>query len=168
MTALAPRTVLEVGVGTGLTLRRYPSDSAVTGIDLSEEMIEIARRRAGGLNGRRVDLRCMDAEAMELPDHAFDCVTLPYVLAVTPNPERLCAEVQRVCRPGGTIFVLNHFSGAAGWWPLEWLLRSAAARVGFRSHFSYEEHILGRDWEVRSATPVNIWGLSRLVEIRNP
>lgn len=166
--ALAPRTVLEVGVGTGLTLRQYPRTAAVTGIDLSEEMIEIARRRAGGVNGHRVDLRRMDAEDMQLPDHSFDCVTLPYVLPVTPDPDQLCAEVQRVCRPGGTIFLLNHFSGAAGWRPIERLLRGAAARVGFRSDFSYEAHVLGRDWQVRRVTSANIWGLSKLVEIRNP
>jgi phosphatidylethanolamine/phosphatidyl-N-methylethanolamine N-methyltransferase len=159
--------VLEVGIGTGLTLRYYPEDAIVTGIDLSEEMIELARRRLPGLNGRRVDLRRMDAESMQFPDEAFDCVALPYVLSVTPDPDRLCAEVRRVCRKGGTILVLNHFAGARGWGLLESAMRAAAQRVGFRSDISFEQQILARDWEVVSVRTVNLGGLSRLVEIRN-
>lgn len=164
---LRPQNVLEVGIGTGLTLRHYPETMRVTGIDFSEEMIEIARRRVEKLNGRRIDLRPMNAEAMAFPDEAFDCVTLPYVLSVTPDPDRLCAEIRRVCRKGGTIFVLNHFSGSRHWWILEQALRAAAQRVGFRADLSFEEQILARDWRVRSVQAVNLGGLSRLVEIEN-
>jgi len=165
--ALRPAKVLEVGVGTGLTLRHYPRAAALIGIDLSEEMIGVARRRNGGLPGRCIELRTMNAEAMDFPDQAFDCVTLPYVLSVTPDPERLCAEVRRVCRKGGTIFVLNHFSGSRGWWLLERAMRAAAGHIGFRSEFSYAEQILRRDWQVRRVKEVNLGGLSRLVEICN-
>ncbi len=165
--ALGPRSVLEVGVGTGLTLHRYPASAAVTGIDFSEEMIAIARRRAARLPGRRIELLTMNAEAMDFPDQAFDCVTLPHVLSVTPDPERLCAEIRRVCRRDGTIFVLNHFSGSARWWLLEKMMRIAGNKVGFNAEFSYEEQILRRGWQVRAVKDVNLWGLSRLVEIRN-
>lgn len=165
--ALQPARVLEVGVGTGLTLRYYPETVAVTGIDFSEEMIEVARHRIQRVNGRRVELQRMDAEAMAFPDAAFDCVTLPYVLSVTPDPDRLCAEVRRVCRKGGTIFVLNHFSGSRRWQLLERTVRAAAERIGFRSDFDYDEQILQRDWRVRSVKEVNLGGLSRLVEIEN-
>lgn len=165
--SLRPRTVLEVGVGTGLTLRHYPRSAAVTGIDLSDEMIEIGRHRAGRLPGRRIELLTMNAESMDFPDHAFDCVTLPYVLSVTPDPERLSTEIRRVCRKGGTIFILNHFSGSPFWWLLEQAMQAAAGKIGFRSDFSYAEQILGRDWQVRSVTKVNLGGLSRLVEICN-
>jgi phosphatidylethanolamine/phosphatidyl-N-methylethanolamine N-methyltransferase len=165
--ALRPATVLEVGVGTGLTLRHYPRSAALTGIDLSDEMIGVARRRNGRSPGRCIELRTMNAEAMDFPDQAFDCVTLPYVLSVTPDPERLCAEVRRVCRKGGTIFVLNHFSGSRYWWLLEQAIRAAAGHIGFRSDFSYAEQILRRDWQVRCVKEVNLGGLSRLVEICN-
>lgn len=164
---LRPPTLLEVGIGTGLTLRHYPEGTAVTGIDFSEEMIGLARRRLERLHGRRVELRQMDAEAMAFPDGAFDCVTLPYVLSVTPDPDRLCAEVRRVCRKGGTVFVLNHFSGSRRWWLMEQVLRAASQRIGFRADLSFEAQILGRDWRVRSVTAVNPGGLSRLVEIEN-
>lgn len=165
--ALRPERVLEVGVGTGLTLRHYPGATALTGIDISEAMIEIARRRAARLPGHRIELLTMNAEAMAFPDQSFDCVTLPYVLSVTPDPPRLCAEIRRVCRRGGTIFVLNHFSGNPAWWVLEQLLRIAGNQAGFRAEFSYDEQILGRGWQVRSVRDVNLWGLSKLVEIRD-
>ena len=109
----------------------------------------------------------MDAESMAFDDDTFDCVTLPYVLSVTPNPTRLIGEVRRVCRKGGTIVVLNHFSGGRAWWLLETLLRPLASRVGFRSDFDFEEHIARHDWIISSVMSVNILGLSRLVTIRN-
>ncbi|WP_157991497.1 class I SAM-dependent methyltransferase [Caldimonas tepidiphila] len=165
--AMAPKSVLEIGIGTGLSLFDYPASSRVVGIDLSEEMLEHARKRSASLPDRDITLRYMDAEKMDFPDHSFDCVTLPYVLSVTPNPAQLVAEARRVCRKNGVIIVLNHFSGSRFWWFLEQAVRSLADRVGFRSDFTYEQHILAHDWKVESVTPVNIFGLSRLVVIRN-
>jgi phosphatidylethanolamine/phosphatidyl-N-methylethanolamine N-methyltransferase len=165
--ALNPAALLEVGVGTGLTLARYPAESKVVGIDLSEEMLEVARLRRKRLNGRDVHLEVMDAEAMSFDDASFDVVTIPYVLSVTPNPEKLVAEARRVCRKGGTIFILNHFSGSRFWWPLERAVRPVADKIGFRSDFSFGDQILRYDWEVRSVKSVNLMGLSRLVEIGN-
>jgi phosphatidylethanolamine/phosphatidyl-N-methylethanolamine N-methyltransferase len=165
--ALNPGALLEVGVGTGLTLARYPAESKVVGIDLSEEMLEVARVRRKRLNGRDVHLEVMDAEAMSFDDASFDVVTIPYVLSVTPNPEKLVAEARRVCRKGGTIFILNHFSGSRFWWPLERAVRPVADKIGFRSDFSFGDQILRYDWEVRSVKSVNLMGLSRLIEIGN-
>jgi phosphatidylethanolamine/phosphatidyl-N-methylethanolamine N-methyltransferase len=89
------------------------------------------------------------------------------VLSVTPHPERLVAEIRRVCRKGGTILILNHFSGSRFWWFLERAVRSLANRIGFRSDFCFNEQILKYDWEVQSVRKVNCFGLSRLVTIRN-
>ena len=164
---IAPRSVLEVGVGTGLTMARYGKDAAFTGIDVSQDMLDIARARADAMPERAIELHQMDAERMSFADHSFDCVTLPYVLSVTPNPERLVAELRRVCRPGGTILIVNHFSGSRFWWLLERGVRSLAAKIGFHSDFDYNEHILKYDWEVVSAKKVNLFGLSKLVTIRN-
>jgi phosphatidylethanolamine/phosphatidyl-N-methylethanolamine N-methyltransferase len=167
VTALQPGTLLEVGVGTGLTLHRYPRSAAITGVDLSEAMLAAAQRRADELPDHRIRLLSMNAEAMAFPDRSFDCVAVPYVLSVTPNPERLRAEVRRVCRRGGTIFILNHFGGSPWWWLLDQLARPLADRIGFRSSISFEEQILRERWEVRSVRQVNLGGLSKLVEIRN-
>lgn len=164
---LAPRSVLEVGVGTGLTMARYPKDAAFTGLDVSQEMLDIARTRADAMPERSIALHQMDAERMTFADASFDCVTLPYVLSVTPNPERLVAEMRRVCRPGGTILIVNHFSGSRFWWLLERGTRRLAAKIGFHSEFDYEQNILTYDWEVVAVKKVNLFGLSKLVTIRN-
>lgn len=164
---LAPASILEVGVGTGLTLLGYPASSRFVGIDLSPEMLAHARERARTMPERRIELHIMDAECMEFADSSFDCVTLPYVLSVTPDPHRLIRELRRVCKKNGTILILNHFSGSRFWWLLERAVRAVANKVGFRSHFSFEEHILAHDWQVMSVNTVNLLGLSKLVVIRN-
>ena len=164
---LRPASLLEIGVGTGLMLARYPAYSKIIGIDVSAEMLEIARQRVRGLTQREIRLEAMDAEKMDFPDEFFDCVTIPYVLSVTPDPERLIAEARRVCRKNGTILILNHFSGSRSWWFLERALRSMASKIGFRSDFSFPDQILKYDWEIRSVKKVNFLGLSKLIEIRN-
>lgn len=166
--AQAPPSVLEVGVGTGLTLARYPAATALTGIDLSRDMLRHAQRRADALPERRITLHCMDAEQLAFDDASFDCVTLPYVLSVTPDPARLTAELRRVCKPGGDIFVLNHFSGGnAVWAPLERLASGLAARIGFRSDFPFAPHMEHPDWTLVSVRKVNLLGLTTLVHIKN-
>ncbi|MGE5162086.1 MAG: class I SAM-dependent methyltransferase [Betaproteobacteria bacterium] len=167
VTKLGPERILEVGVGTGLTLGRYPAQARITGIDVSMDMLAAARRKVTGEDAGRIDLRVMDAEAMDFADGAFDCVTLPYVLSVTPHPDRLVAEVRRVCRKGGHIVIVNHFSGQSAWRPLETLLRPLAGWLGFRSEFSLEHHVMRHDWTVLSVEPANLLSLSRLVHIRN-
>lgn len=165
--AMRPTSILEVGVGTGLTLERYPDSASIVGIDISHEMLDIARERADKLSGRSIHLAAMNAEAMDFPDASFDCIAIPYVLSVTPNPERLVAEIRRVCRKGGAILILNHFSGSRFWWFLERAVRSLANRIGFRSDFCFDEQILKYNWEILSVKKVNFLGLSRLVVIRN-
>ncbi len=164
---LAPPTLLEVGVGTGLMLARYPAATSVTGVDLSEPMLAKARARAHTLPGHNIRLEVMDAEALTFPDGAFDCVTVPYVLSVTPDPRRLVAEIRRVCRRGGTILIVNHFSGSRFWWLLERAVRPLAGRVGFRSEFSLRAEISRYDWRVEWVRDVNLLGLSKLISIRN-
>lgn len=163
---LGPRSVLEVGVGTGLALRHYPREAEIVGVDLSPQMLARARRRASKLP-HSVSLHTMDAEQLGFADDSFDCVTVPYVLSVTPDPDRLVAELRRVCKPDGHIIIVNHFSGSRFWWLLERAVKSAADRIGFRSDFHYDQHILAHDWSVEEVVPVNLFGLSRLVVLRN-
>ena len=164
---LGPATLLEVGVGTGLALQHYPPQTTITGIDLSPDMLSRAQLQADKLASHRISLHAMDAEHLQLPDHSFDCVTVPYVLSVTPDPRRLVAELRRVCKPGGHIVIVNHFSGSRFWWLLERMVKSIADRIGFRSDFDYAQHILAYDWQVEAVESVNLFGLSRLVVIRN-
>ena len=164
---LEPASLLEVGVGTGLMLARYPEATRVVGVDLSMEMLAKASARVPALADRDIRLEVMDAEALTFPDGTFDCVTVPYVLSVTPDPQRLVAEVRRVCRVGGTILILNHFSGSRFWWLLERVVKPVPGEVGFRSDFELAAEISRYDWKVEWMKSVNLFGLSKLVCIRN-
>jgi phosphatidylethanolamine/phosphatidyl-N-methylethanolamine N-methyltransferase len=101
--------VLEVGVGTGLVLPLYPKDCEVVGIDLSEGMLAEAHDRISRLALRHVSVHRMDAAQLQFPDGSFDAVFAPYVISVVPDPRKVMLEMERVCRPGGRIVVVNHF-----------------------------------------------------------
>ncbi len=101
--------VLEVGIGTGLSLSAYPSHCQLVGIDLAPDMLARARRRADRLGLRGVDLAVGDAQALDFPDESFDYVTSFHVVSVVPDPVAAVREMYRVCRPGGTIAIINHF-----------------------------------------------------------
>ena len=122
--------------------------------------------QAGDAEARRTGLA--RAEQLAFADASFDCVTLPYVLSVTPDPARLTAELRRVCKPGGDIFVLNHFSGGNAVWALpEHLVGGLAARIGFRSEFPFDEHMAHPGWTLLSRSKVNLLGLTTLVHLKN-
>jgi len=101
--------VLEVGVGTGLVLPLYPRGCEVVGIDLSDAMLSEARERIARLGLWHVSVAKMDAARLHFPDGSFDAVFAPYVISVVPDPRKAMDEMQRVCREGGRIAVVNHF-----------------------------------------------------------
>jgi phosphatidylethanolamine/phosphatidyl-N-methylethanolamine N-methyltransferase len=103
-------SVLEVGVGTGLSLRHYRPELEVTGIDFSAEMLATAEAKVEAEGLRHVvALRRMDARRLEFPDDSFDTVVAMHLISVVPDPERVVAEMARVCKPGGEVLILNHF-----------------------------------------------------------
>jgi phosphatidylethanolamine/phosphatidyl-N-methylethanolamine N-methyltransferase len=101
--------VLEVGIGTGLSLSAYPRHCHLTGIDLAPDMLARARRRAERLGWRDVGLAVGNAQRLDFPDASFDYVTSFHVVSVVPDHTRMMQEMYRVCRPGGTIVIINHF-----------------------------------------------------------
>ncbi|MGH3872444.1 MAG: class I SAM-dependent methyltransferase [Pseudonocardiaceae bacterium] len=103
--------VLEVAVGTGLNVEHYPIDVRLTGIDLSQDMLTIARRRADDL-GRDVELRMGDAEALEMPSASFDTVVCTFSLCAIPDHRKALAEMVRVLRPGGVLLLADHVAGS--------------------------------------------------------
>lgn len=106
--------VLEVGVGTGLSLGYYPPTSEVQGIDLSEHMLEKAREKVARRGLTHVKgLQVMDACHLTFPDNSFDAVVAQFVITLVPNPEQALDGFLRVVRPGGAIVLANHF-GATG------------------------------------------------------
>ena len=130
-------SVLEVGVGTGLSLPSYGDHLSVTGIDLSPEMLAKASDRVSNKRLKNVDeLRVMDASKLDYRDESFDTVVAMYVLTVVPEPEKVMRELQRVCAPGGEVVLVNHFSqeeGVRGW--LERKMTPLASTMGWRPVF---------------------------------
>ena len=101
--------VLEIGVGTGLSLDAYPSHCNVVGIDLAPEMLERAQDKVNRNGWRHVQLQQGDALNLSFPDDSFDYVMAFHVISVVPDPQRMMLEAQRVCRPGGLLTLVNHF-----------------------------------------------------------
>jgi ubiquinone/menaquinone biosynthesis C-methylase UbiE len=104
--------VLEIAIGTGRNLPYYSDDVRLTGIELSEQMLQIARARAGEL-GREADLALGDAQSLEFPDERFDTVVSTFTLCTIPDDRRAVAEVRRVLRPGGRFVLLEHVRSPA-------------------------------------------------------
>lgn len=99
--------ILEVGVGTGANLPFYPQGATVTAIDFSPRMLAKAEARAKDL-GVEVDLRLMDAQAMEFADDSFDTVVTACVFCTVPDPIKGLNEIRRVLRPSGQLLMLEH------------------------------------------------------------
>jgi phosphatidylethanolamine/phosphatidyl-N-methylethanolamine N-methyltransferase len=135
-----PGSVLEVGVGTGLALEHYNPGMQVIGIDFSEEMLGKARAKVQeqGLDHVK-ELRQMDARHLDFPDNHFDTIAAMHVLSVVPEPEKVMAEIARVCKPGGRVVISNHFVRRHG--PLAFLERLFAPfanTIGWHSDFEIE------------------------------
>jgi len=129
--------ILEVGVGTGLALPNYRSDLKVTGIDFSEDMLAKARAKVKNLDLNHVqNLRQMDARNLDFPDALFDAVAAMHIISVVPEPERVMAEMVRVCKPGGCIVITNHFARETGLLArIERLAAPFANLLGWHSDF---------------------------------
>ena len=116
--------VLEVAVGTGLNLPRYPPGVTLTGLDLSEGMLAVARTREPA---RPVTLRQGDAQALPFDDASFDTVVCTFGLCAIPDPAAAVAEMARVLRPSGRLILADHV--VSTWWPVrvaQWLLELAS------------------------------------------
>jgi phosphatidylethanolamine/phosphatidyl-N-methylethanolamine N-methyltransferase len=135
MLKLFPRAkLLEVGVGTGLSLPFLPKDIEVTGIDISSRMLKQAVRRRRELKLKNVHLLKMDATQTTFPDNHFDRVLAAYFISTVPDPERALAEMKRVCKPGGYIVFLNHFlhqEPLVGF--MERAISPLCSKIGFRT-----------------------------------
>jgi phosphatidylethanolamine/phosphatidyl-N-methylethanolamine N-methyltransferase len=161
--------VLEVGVGTGLSLPCYGAHLTVTGIDLSPEMLaKAAERVERGKLANIAGLHEMDAGALAFPDESFDTVVAMYVMTVVPDPARVMRELERVCAAGGEVILINHFSqeeGVRGW--IERRLAPFADTIGWHAVFELGRVLVCEDLrlaERRALRPLGLFTMLRFVK----
>ena len=161
--------VLEVGVGTGLSLPCYDKHLSITGIDLSPEMLGKARARVRRQDLGNIDgLYEMDAGALAFPDESFDTVVAMYVMTVVPDAEKVMRELERVCATGGEVILVNHFSqeeGVRGF--VERRLAPLASSIGWHAVFTLDRVLVCEDLrlaERRMLWPFGLFTMLRFVK----
>ncbi|HEY3132873.1 MAG TPA: methyltransferase domain-containing protein [Acidobacteriota bacterium] len=126
--------LLEVGIGTALSIPQLPRFCTITGVDLSQKMLDEAEKRLRKLRRSNVILHKMDATEMSFPDNSFDRVLAAYFISTVPDPVAVVREMKRVCKPGGYLVFLNHFQSenpALG--AIEKIISPLCYRIGFRT-----------------------------------
>jgi ubiquinone/menaquinone biosynthesis C-methylase UbiE len=127
--ARAKGRVLEVAVGTGRNFDFYPRGVDITGVDLSPDMLDFARRHAIDLD-LEVDLRVAAAEALPFDNDSFDTAVCTLSLCAVPDPAASIAEMKRVLRPGGQLLLLDHIGSS--WWPV-WAVQRLLEQLTIRT-----------------------------------
>jgi phosphatidylethanolamine/phosphatidyl-N-methylethanolamine N-methyltransferase len=160
-------SLLEVGVGTGMSLDLYGRDVRVTGIDASPEMLAKAedRVREKGLTNVTA-LRGMDARRMDFADASFDQVVALHIMSVVPEPERVMAEMARVVKPGGSVFVVNHFAREGGVFSaLERIAAPLSDKLGWHSDFERGKVLSCPDLRLAEQQDLPPFGLMTLLRL---
>jgi len=160
--------VLEVGIGTGLNLPIYPGWCRLTGIDLSEEMLEKAHEKVAELALSNVTLRAMDATVMDFGESEFDSSVATYTISAVPDPVSVLREMRRVVKPGGSIVVLNHFRSeqrVVG--RLEDLVAPVCTRLGWKSNLPLEPLLKQVGLTPEFSAKVNLFNGWRLIKCVN-
>jgi len=161
-------SVLEVGIGTGLNLPLYPATTQLTGIDLSQEMLDKAVERVQGLAMPNVTLKVMDATSLDFGDNEFDKAVATYTISAVPDPVAVLREMRRVVKPGGGIVILNHFRSERrlmGW--LEDLVAPVCTRLGWKSNLALGPLLAQVGLEPELVLKVNMFNGWRLVKCVN-
>ena len=139
--------ILEVGVGTGISLPAYSRANRITGVDISESMLRKAQERVRELKLENIDaLSVMDATKLGFADASFDVVVAQYVITAVPDPDGTLDEFARVVRPGGEIILVNHLGAEGGARAMfEAAFAPVARRLGWRPEFRFARLA---DWAV--------------------
>jgi phosphatidylethanolamine/phosphatidyl-N-methylethanolamine N-methyltransferase len=132
--------ILEVGVGTGISLPNYSGRSRIVGIDISPEMLRKAQRRVAELSLTNVEqLKLMDAENLSFPDASFDVVVASHVISTVPHPLAALDECARMLKPGGELVLISRVGANAGLrQTVERLLQPIVRKLGWRTEFPWE------------------------------
>jgi phosphatidylethanolamine/phosphatidyl-N-methylethanolamine N-methyltransferase len=156
--------LLEVGVGTGLSLPLYSRRADIVGIDISSKMLEKASDKVARNDLKNVELHVMDAQAMDFPDNSFDCVTACYVVTAAPDPHKVVSEIRRVCKPGGRIVFINHFkSHNIVLAKFEEFINGVCIRIGWETTLDLDALLKTNNLESAMTEKVNIFDYWRAV-----
>lgn len=159
--------ILEVGVGTGLSLPLYPRHCRITGIDLCDSMLERGRERVRRHLLRHVELVRMDASALDFEDNTFDAVVASMVISVVPEPRKVLGEMIRVCKEEGNIVLHNHFSnGNKLIAKLEKIISPLCTHIGFRTDLALEPLLEGMPIVLERKEKVNPLKFWHVVQCR--
>ena len=161
-------SVLEVGIGTGLNLPLYPPSCRLTGIDLSQEMLDKAVERVQTLAMPNVTLKVMDATSMDFGDNEFDKALATYTISAVPDPVAVLREMRRVVKPGGALVILNHFrSERRITGRIEDWLAPVCTRLGWKSNLAMKPLLREVGLVPEIVTKVNMFDGWRLVRCVN-
>lgn len=161
--------LLDVGVGTGLSIPTWNRNVEIVGIDLSQKMLNQAEKRVRSLGLRNVQLLRMDASALDFPDASFDRVQAAYFISTVPDPVKVIREMKRVCRPGGCLVFCNHFQSenpVVG--AFEKILSPIFYRLGFRTDLKLEPLMQKSGLEIETVEDIDVFGLWKAVRCINP
>lgn len=161
--------VLEVGVGTGLTLPMYPHDVKVEGIDLSDSMLKEARDLIKRLHLQNVNVQKMNANHLSFADNSFDAVLGNLFISATSDPKGALEEMKRVCKPGGHLVLMNHFRSTN---PIlskveDGLAPLAKSVLGFNSSLDMEALLRSGGLKAKKVKKVNLFGFWTAVSMKN-
>lgn len=160
--------ILDVGIGTGLSLPLYPKESEVIGIDLSVDMLKQAAKKVEKLGMNHVSLMEMDACQLAFPENSFDYVIATHIISVVPEPYRVIDEMRRVCKPDGQLVIVNHFVSSH---PVIGLVEKKCdpffRKLGWRLDMSLEDLVAESNLDIIRTSKLNKIDLWKIVHANN-
>ena len=163
-------TVLEIGIGTGASLQFYPDKTNVVGIDISPDMLDLAKEKIQNNQIKNKHISMMNGENLSFSDNSFDKVVAMYVMSVTQNPKKLVDEMKRVCKDDGDIYIVNHFSSESDkFWikALEKGLMPISKILGWKPYFPFSEFNTYANLDVKEVSKVNIFNYWNIIHATN-
>jgi phosphatidylethanolamine/phosphatidyl-N-methylethanolamine N-methyltransferase len=163
-----PGRVIEVGVGTGLSLPLYNNLMSVVGIDLSESMLQRAEKRVLKENLKNIEaLEKKDATDTGYENNSFDSAVAMYIMSVALQPEKILAEMVRIVKPGGDIYILNHFASASKRYHfIERLMSPVCRFIGWHSTFERERVLSCSELELVDEIKMQPFNLFTLLKFK--
>lgn len=159
--------IIEVGVGTGLSLPLYRPDLQVYGVDISEKMLNKAKDRIKKHNLQGVSLQVMDAANLNFPDETFDFVVAMYVVSVVPDINKFLDEIHRVCKKNGEVVIVNHFVSDNKFLnAIEKSVSGAHSVIGFKSDFSIEQILHYPHFKLIHQKKTNLFGYWKMLHLK--